>query len=634
MYQLAVAQNIGGSNSDTGYGIATDNNGDVWVTGKFEGSIDIDGDGTDDLTSNGSADAYIAKFDIDGNLLFAQNIGSNFWDEGHGIATDSNGNVLATGSFSGSIDIDGDGTDDLTSNGSADAYVAKFDINGNFLFAQNIGGSSTQPGYGIATDSYGIATDSNDNVWATGQFWENIDIDGDGTDDLISNGSFDSYVAKFDSNGNFLFAQNIGGIGYDVGYGIATDSNNNVWATGEFEESIDIDGDGTDDLTSNSGSSDIYIAKFDSNGNLLFAKNMGGTGYDIGYGIATDSNDNVWATGQFWEGMDIDGDGTDDLMSNGIYDSYVAKFDSNGNFLLAQNIGGSDFDHSEGNGIATDNNGNVWVTGQFQGNIDIDSDGNNDLINNGGHDSYVAKFDSNGNLLFAENIGGSSYEIGNGIAIDSNGNVWGTGSFSGSIDIDGDGTNDLLSNGSSDGYIAKFYEDQDDLLIGDNSNDTLSGGNGNDLLIGGKGNDLLNGGQGSDVLIGVDVDVIENTPGLMPDITNSDGGRGEIDTLTGGEGTDLFILGDQYRLYYDDGNVRNSGRGDYARLKDFDPNEDTIYLHGSPNDFTIVSSGSSEVSIYRDDNNKFWHWFRRDELIAVVEGNTNLNLNADYFEYV
>ena len=623
MYQLAVAQNIGGSNSDTGYGIATDNNGDIWVTGSWQ-SADIDEDGNDDLTSNGGDDSYILKFDSNGNFLTAVSIGGSSNDRGYGIATDNNGNVLATGYFQGSIDIDGDGNNDLTSNGTADSYVAKFDINGNLLFAQNIGGSRGDQGYDIATDSNG-------NVWATGFFFQDsIDIDGDGNIDLTNNGFEDSYVAKFDINGNLLFAQNIGGSDFDKGYGIATDSNDNVWATGTFERNIDIDSDGTDDLISNGGE-DGYLAKFDSNGNLLFAQNIGGSDFDNGNAIATDSNGNVWVTGDFWGSIDMDSDGTDDLTSNGNYDSYVAKFDNNGNLLFAQNIGGSDLDG--GNDIATDSNGNVWATGYFQGNTDIDRDGVDDLTSNGNIDSYIAKFDNNGNLLFAQNIGGSSNDRGYGIATDSNSNVWGTGNFQGSIDIDGDGTNDLLSNGSSDGYIAKFYENQDDLLIGDNSNDTLSGGNGNDLLIGGKGNDLLNGGQGSDVLIGVDVDVIENTPGLMPDITNSDGGRGEIDTLTGGEGTDLFILGDQYRLYYDDGNVRNSGRGDYARLEDFDPNEDTIYLHGSPNDFTIVR-GSSEVSIYRDDNNKFWHWFRRDELIAVVEGNTNLNLNADYFEYV
>ncbi|NET44277.1 DUF4347 domain-containing protein [Okeania sp. SIO2B3] len=446
--QLEFAQNIGGNSNDQGLGIATDSDGNVWATGSFEGSIDIDSDGNNDLTSNGSADSYVAKFDSDGNLLFAQNIGGSIVDQGIGIATDSDGNVWATGFFSGSIDIDSDGTDDLTSNGILDSYVAKFDSDGNFLFAQNIGGSGFDAGFGIATDSDG-------NVWATGSFNGSIDIDSDGNNDLTSNGSVDSYVAKFDSDGNFLFAQNIGGSTVDQGNGIAMDSNGNVWATGSFEGSIDIDSDGNNDLTNN-GNADSYVAKFDSDGNLQFAQNIGGSGFDVGLGIATDSNGNVWATGFFNGSIDIDSDGTDDLTSNGDFDSYVAKFDSDGNLQFAQNIGGSGFDR--GNGIATDSDGNVWATGFFNGSIDIDSDGNNDLTSNGSVDSYVAKFDSDGNFLFAQNIGGSSGDVGNGIATDSNGNVWATGSFEGSIDIDSDGNNDLTSNGSVDSYVVKFTD--------------------------------------------------------------------------------------------------------------------------------------------------------------------------------
>ncbi|MBC6476162.1 MAG: cadherin domain-containing protein, partial [Hormoscilla sp. GM102CHS1] len=214
--------------------------------------------------------------------------------------------------------------------------------------------------------------------------------------------------------------------------------------------SIDIDGDGNNDLTSNGGN-DSYVAKFDSNGDLVKALNIGGSSTDYGYGIATDSNGNVWATGTFWGNIDIDGDGNNDLTSNGGNDSYVAKFDSNGDLVKALNIGGSSRD--VGRSIATDNNGNVWATGFFEGSIDIDGDGNNDLTSNGGNDSYVAKFDRNGDLVKALNIGGSSSDYGSGIATDSNSNAWTTGFFKGSID-----NNDLTSDGNSDSYVLKFSE--------------------------------------------------------------------------------------------------------------------------------------------------------------------------------
>ncbi|MBC6477213.1 MAG: hypothetical protein GDA56_04900 [Hormoscilla sp. GM7CHS1pb] len=446
--QPEIVKNIGGSSFDGGYGIATDSNGNAWVTGYFNGSIDIDGDGNNDLTSNGNFDSYVAKFDRNGDLVKALNIGGSSRDYGSGIATDSNGNVWTTGLFNGSIDIDGDGNNDLTSNGNFDSYVAKFDHNGDLVKALNIGGSSRDYGSGIATDSNG-------NVWTTGLFNGSIDIDGDGNNDLTSNGNFDSYVAKFDHNGDLVKALNIGGSSRDYGRGIATDSNGNVWTTGLFNGSIDIDGDGNNDLTSN-GNFDSYVAKFDHNGDLVKALNIGGSSRDYGRGIATDSNGNVWTTGLFNGSIDIDGDGNNDLTSNGNFDSYVAKFDHNGDLVKALNIGGSSRDY--GRGIATDSNGNVWTTGLFNGSIDIDGDGNNDLTSNGNFDSYVAKFDHNGDLVKALNIGGSSRDYGSGIATDSNGNVWTTGLFNGSIDIDGDGNNDLTSNGNSDSYVFKFSE--------------------------------------------------------------------------------------------------------------------------------------------------------------------------------
>ena len=444
-----IAKNIGDRGDDKGYGIATDSNGNVWVTGYFNSrSIDIDGNGTNDLTSDGGEDSYVAKFDSNGKFQWAQNIGSSSNDRGLGIATDSDGNVLATGYFSGSIDIDGNGTDDLTSNGGQDSYIAKFDRDGNFLWAQNIGGSNGDKGHSIAADRDG-------NVLATGYFRDSIDIDGNDINDLTSNGQRDSYVAKFDKNGNFLWAQNIGGVGDENGRGITTHSDGNVWITGYFDAAIDIDGDANNDLSTN-GSSDSYIAKFDIDGNFQWAKNIGGSNGDRGTGIATDKDGNVLATGYFQGSMDIDEDGTDDLTSNGGQDGYMVKFDRDGNFLSGQNIGGESNDNSRS--ITTDSNGNVWATGYFEGSMDIDGDDTDDLTSNGGLDSYVAKFNSDGDFQWAKNLGGRRRDRGFAIARDNDGNVWATGYVNGSIDIDKNGTNDLISNGRDDIYIIKFSE--------------------------------------------------------------------------------------------------------------------------------------------------------------------------------
>ncbi|MBC6456281.1 MAG: hypothetical protein GDA43_26560, partial [Hormoscilla sp. SP5CHS1] len=341
----------------------------MWATGFFHGSIDIDRDGSNDLTSKGGRDSYITKFDRNRNLLAAFTIGSSGDDQGNSIATDSDGNAWAIGYFQGSIDMDGDGTNELTSKGERDGYVIKFDSDGNLLAAFNIGGSSDDRGIGIVADGEG-------NVWTTGFFQGTIDMDGDGTNELTSKGDRDSYVIKFDSDGNLLKALTIGGSGDDRGIAIAAEGNGNVWVTGRFQESIDIDGDGTNDLTGK-GDNDAYVARFDRNGNLLAAFTIGGSGDDRGIGIAADSNGNAWATGSFHGSIDMDGDGSNELTSNGGSDSYVAKFGSNGDLRFAFNIGSSDNDG--GSGIAVDSNGHAWAIGYFNGGIDLDGDGSNEL---------------------------------------------------------------------------------------------------------------------------------------------------------------------------------------------------------------------------------------------------------------
>ncbi|MDJ0516928.1 MAG: DUF4347 domain-containing protein [Trichodesmium sp. MO_231.B1] len=596
-YQLEVAQNIGGSGSDQGLGIATDSNGNVWTTGFFEGSIDIDSDGNNDLTSNGEEDGYIAKFDSSGNLLFSQNIGGSGSDHGFGINIDSNGNVWATGEFQGSIDIDSDGNNDLTSNGLSDSYLAKFDSNGNLLFAENIGGSSNEGGYGIATDSNG-------NVWATGFFFGSIDINGDGNNDLIGNGSFDSYVAKFDNNGDLVFAQNIGGGSTDWGYGIATDSDGNVWATGYFSGSIDIDSDGDNDLTS-SGSEDSYIAKFDSNGDLVFAQNIGGSSNDFGRGIAIDSNGNVWVTGYFQGSIDIDSDGDNDLTSSGSEDSYIAKFDSNGDLVFAQNIGGGSTDH--GYGIATDSNDNVWATGFFRGSIDIDSDGNNDLTSqNGSSDSYVAKFDSNGNLLFAQNISGGSTNIGFGIATDSNGNVWTTGYFSGSIDIDSDGNNDLSNNGGWDSYIVKFSPVSPQDTTSPTATSFTPADNTTDIAI------------GEDLVIDFDENIQANTGNIVikqfsdnsiVETINVTSGQVTIsnNTLTIDPTADL-AAGTEYYVEIASGAIEDTAGNDYAGISDVTTWNFTTVSSNEPVEFDFNGDSKADI-LWRNDttgDNQIW----------------------------
>ncbi len=209
----------------------------------------------------------------------------------------------------------------------------------NFVWAKQVGGSETDNGNSIATDANG-------NVYITGNFEATVDFDpGAGSFNLTSNGgSFysDIFIEKLDANGNFLWAKQIGGIGNDYGWSIATDDSGNVYTTGRFKgQNVDFDpGAGIFNLSSGGGSSyDIFIEKLSSNGSFVWAKQMGGTADDMGLSITMDLFGNIFTTGSFQGIVDFDPDtGIFNLNSTGSEDIFIQKLDANGNFLWANSI--------------------------------------------------------------------------------------------------------------------------------------------------------------------------------------------------------------------------------------------------------------------------------------------------------
>jgi len=420
----------GGTDYDFGHSIAVDANGNNYVTGSFSGSSTF---GTTTLTSSGDKDIFVAKIDHNGNWLWAKQAGGISYDYGRGIAVDDNGNSYITGEFEESAIF---GTTTLTSSGDYDIFVAKIDHNGNWLWAKQAWGIGEDVGFSIAVDAKG-------NSYITGVFIESANF---GTTTLTSSGDYDIFVAKLDINGNWLWAKQAGGTSDDYGNGIAVDTNGNSYVTGYFSESATF---GTTTLTS-SGDIDIFVAKLDSSGNWLWANQAGGTNCDYGHGIAVDDNGNSYIIGNFLESANF---GITTLTSSGYYDIFVAKLDINGNWLWAKQAGGTSYDF--GNSIAVDTNRNVYVTGFFYSSSC--SFGTITLINSSSEyiDIFVAKLDINGNWLWAKQAGGTSDDCGYGITVDVNGNSYITGIFRGSATF---GTTTLTSSGDFDIFVAKLGE--------------------------------------------------------------------------------------------------------------------------------------------------------------------------------
>ncbi len=441
------AKNIGSDQSNgqgiTSYGMAADNNGNVYLAGAFDGTVDFDpGPGVSAITTAGSFDIFFAKYDAGGNYLWAKSIGSTMSDICFTMAVDGNGHVFLGGYYGDLTDFDpGSGIQNLNFTGSEDAFLAKYDNNGNYLWAKGFGGTGVDAVYSLATDGGG-------NIFAAGQFQMIVDFDpGPGVDSLIVIGgpaSSNLFFARFDASGNYLWARQINTESYPA---IATDGNGNSYLTGSYAGTVDFDpGTGVNNLPFY-GNQEIFFAGYDAGGNHLYAHGLGSTWNDAGSGIVADNNGNVYVTGNFGGSIDFDpGSGQDSLTATWNSDIFLAKYDAGGNYVWANHFA-SDFPSVLAKPVALHNN-DILLTGAFYGTSDFDpGPGVANLVSAGNADVFFARFDNAGNYLSAKSTGNAfSNDFGSSIAVGGGGSILVTGLFTDSADFDpGPGTATLHS---------------------------------------------------------------------------------------------------------------------------------------------------------------------------------------------
>ena len=333
--------NLGGAFSDAGAGIDVDPDGDVVITGFFRETVDFGGV---QLTSAGIDDSFVARFDDGGNLVWAAAGGSTGADEGRGVAADAAGNTIATGRFFGTATF---GSSEVVGSGSWDAYLAKYEAGGTLAWIEAIGGSGIDEGFDVAFDPSG-------NAFVTGSFSGDATV---GDSVFTSYGQEDIFLAKFDVDGNFIWANRAGGQFFDAGHGIATDSQGNVFVSGRFSSSSTF----ADTVITSNRLFNGYLARYDADGSFRWVRKVGGRD-DFSYGVDVDGLGNPVIVGYFQENGDFEGVL---LTSFGSADIYVAKFDPDGVPIWVNQAGSGDTDM--GYAVAADDDGNVLITGFFVG---------------------------------------------------------------------------------------------------------------------------------------------------------------------------------------------------------------------------------------------------------------------------
>jgi len=377
-----------------------------------------------------------------------------------GSAVDAAGNMFITGYFYSSIDFNPTqpGTGVLTRTGDWDIYIAKWNAAGNFVWAKMVGGPREDRSNGIGVDAAG-------NIYIAGFFEDTADFDpGPGVYKMaVSSTAFqdeDAFVLKLDNDGNFVWAKQVFG-SYSITNGFTVDPTGNTYSTGFFSGIQDFDpGPGT--ATMGGPYTSAFVQKLDKDGNYVWAKSFADTtfvsGVDMdaeGQVITVDASQNVYTTGFFKGTIDFDpGPGTQEFTSATNMDYYMVKLDADGNYVWAKQLPWNQTPQR----LAADASGNVYNCGSFTGTVDFDpGPGTQAITSAGGGDAYVLKLNATGDYVWAKTIGSPAQEYASKIALDPAGNLYVSGTFYQTVDLDpGPGADSVTTAGDGDIFLEKL----------------------------------------------------------------------------------------------------------------------------------------------------------------------------------
>ncbi len=358
---------------------------------------------------------------------WAKSAGNLGIEYANSIATDAEGSSYVTGYFNSTSITFGADVLNNSSVDTSDIFIAKYDVFGNPLWAKRVGGNLSDRGLAIASDLSG-------NVYVTGYF-ESATISFDSitltnTNALLGS---DVFIVKYGTLGNVIWAKNAGGNYTDAGTSLYLDMAGNLLVAGYFlADTISFDGY---DLL-NKGNYDMFVTKYDPNGNVLWADGRGGTNEDKAYGVTADASNNMIVTGAFLSPsilFDID---TVNYSGGAYTDIFTVKYTSGGAVSWANSEGGTYLD--EPNAVVTDPAGDLYISGIFYSSSILF--GTDTLFNSGTSfygDMFIAKYDANGNSVWAKGAGaGTNNDWASAMDIDAAGNIWVAGVFGSTIIFD------------------------------------------------------------------------------------------------------------------------------------------------------------------------------------------------------
>jgi hypothetical protein len=385
---------------------ADSSSGNVYVVGSTSGTLP-------DQTSEGDLDAFIIKYDSNGEEIWTRQFGTEGEDSAQGVSVDSSGGVYVVGHTTGTLPDqtrEGEG-------GEEDAFIIKYDSNGEEIWTRQFGTSGADFVTGVSADSSGVYVVG----WTVGTF-----------PDQTNEGDLDAFIIKYDSNGEEIWTRQFGTPQLDTASGVSVDSSDGVYVAGDTE--------GTLPGETSEGDLDAFIIKYNSDGEEIWTRQFGTSeNLDGAMAVSADSSD-VYVVG-FTQGTlpDQTREGEE-----GEEDAFIIKYNSDGEEIWTRQFGTSEFDTARG--VSVDSSGGVYVAGDTFGAFSGET-------NEGEDDTFVRKYNSDGEEIWTRQFGSSDSDTADGgVSVDSSSGVYVSGFTEGTLP-------DQTSLGNIDAFLAKLVDE-------------------------------------------------------------------------------------------------------------------------------------------------------------------------------
>ena len=412
----AWSKNFGGNGEEIITSLAVDpSNGDIIGTGYFRDTIDLGGG---PMASTGGDDIFLFRLTADGQHVWSKRFGDGSYQTPYSLALDSTGAIYIVGEMAGSIDF-GDGKP-VTSKGSQDAFVAKFDPDGKIVWSRLFGDAETQSGKSVAI------TPTNQ-VIVAGTFYGFIPLTGM---ELPSNpNGSDMFVIKLDSSGFDVGAKKYGGTSTDELLDIAVDSTGAVLMTGSFYNTIDFGSLGS---FPSAGDADAFVVKLKPDLSEEWARIYGDASPQRGGTIVTSTKDDVFVMGDFAGSMLL-GDGSSLMAPDQQRAMFIVSVSSTGAFRWGKSTGGSQGFFVRQMMTVDPSSQSIIAVGFYDGSLDFGGGPLAALY----VDAFAAKIGWDGSHISSARFGGPMIDAFFDVAVSPTGDVFVSGAHQGPADYGG-----------------------------------------------------------------------------------------------------------------------------------------------------------------------------------------------------